>query len=68
LIETAADTASARIDRYGRSEIRKVATVDVGALRKQLERLAQERRELDTAIQATNWATEIGEDSGGTSV
>ena len=61
LIETAADTAANRIDRYGRSEIRKVATVDVGALRKQMERLAQERRELDTAIQATNWATELGE-------
>jgi hypothetical protein len=61
LIETAADTAASRIDRYGRSEIRKVATVDVGALRKQMERLAQERRELDTAIQATNWATELGE-------
>jgi hypothetical protein len=61
LIETAADTAANRIDRYGRSEIRKVATVDVGALRKQMERLAQQRRELDTAIQATNWATEFGE-------
>jgi hypothetical protein len=61
LIETAAETASARVDRYGRSEIRKVATVDVGALRKQMERLAQERRELDTTIQATNWATEIGD-------
>jgi hypothetical protein len=61
LIETAADTASARVDRYGRSEIRKIATVDIGALRKQMERLAKERRDLDTAIQATNWATEIGD-------
>src|SRR5262249_29110575 len=66
LIETAAETASARFDRYGRSEIRKVATVDVSALRKQLEELAKERRELDTAIQATNWATEIGEDTQAT--
>ncbi len=63
LIETAAETASYRIDRYGRSEIRKVATVDVGALRKQMEDLAKERRELDTAIQATNWATEIGDET-----
>src|SRR5262249_28814264 len=68
LLERAAEMASARIDRYGRSEIRKVATVDIGALRKQMERLAQERRELDTAIQATNWATEIGEDTGATSI
>ncbi|HEY7020127.1 MAG TPA: DIP1984 family protein [Ktedonobacterales bacterium] len=68
LIETAAETASSRFDRYGRSEIRKVATVDVGVLRKQLEELAKERRELDTAIQATNWATEIGEDTATTDV
>jgi hypothetical protein len=68
LVETAADTAAARVDRYGRSEIRKVSTVDVGILRKQLERLAQERRELDTAIQATNWATEIGEEVDSTGV
>jgi hypothetical protein len=61
LIETAAETASSRVDRYGRSEIRKIATVDIGALRKQMERLAKERRDLDTAIQATNWATEIGD-------
>jgi len=66
LIETAAETASSRIDRYGRSEMRKVATVDVGALRKQLEELAKDRRELDTAIQATNWATEIEEDTATT--
>ena len=46
LIETTAETASYRIDRYGRSEIRKVATVDVGALRKQMGDLAKERREL----------------------
>jgi hypothetical protein len=68
LIESAAETASARVDRYGRSEIRKVSTVDVGALRKQMERLAKARRELDTAIQATNWATEIDGVAGTTEV
>ena len=49
------------MDRYSRSEIRKVATVDVSALRRQMDTLAQQRRELDTAIQATNWATELAE-------
>jgi hypothetical protein len=34
--------------------MRKVATVDVAALLKHIERLAKERREPDTAIQATN--------------
>src|SRR5437016_8407437 len=47
-----ADTAANRIGRYGRSEIRKIATVDVAALRRQLDEIARQRRELDTAIQA----------------
>ncbi len=59
LIETLAETAANRIERYGRSEIKKVATVDVAALRRQLAALARQRRELDTAIQATNWTTDL---------
>src|SRR6266571_5626855 len=54
-----ADTASARIERYGRSEIRKISTVDVAALRRQLDEIARQRRELGTTIQATNWATDL---------
>ena len=42
-----ADTAANRIERYGRSEIRKIATVDVAALRRQLDEIARQRRELD---------------------
>jgi hypothetical protein len=56
-----ADTAANRIERYGRSEIRKIATVDVAALRRQLDEIARQRRELDTAIQAMNWATDLVE-------
>jgi len=56
-----AETASNRIDRYGSAEIRKLATVDVAALRRQSDTLARQRRELDTAIQATNWATDLVE-------
>ena len=59
IISVLADTASARIERYGRSEIRKVATVEVSTLRRQLDEIARQRRELDTAIQATNWATDV---------
>jgi hypothetical protein len=59
ILKALADTAAQRLDRYGRSEIRRVPTVDVGALRKEIDRLARERRELDTAIQATNWTTEL---------
>ena len=59
IISALADTASTRIERYGRSEIRRVSTVDVAALRRQLDEIARQRRELDTAIQAANWTTDL---------
>lgn len=58
-ISSLADTAANRIDCYGRSEIRKVATVDVAVLRKQIDEIAHQLRELDTAIQAKNWTTNL---------
>jgi hypothetical protein len=36
-----------------------VPTVDVGAVRRQADAVARERRELDTAIQGVNWSTEL---------
>jgi uncharacterized membrane protein len=48
--------------RYGRAEIKTVATVDVAALRRQVTELTRQRRELDVQIQAANWATEMEED------
>jgi hypothetical protein len=54
-----ADTAGERQQRYGLSEIRILATVDVAALRTQADDLARERRELDAAIQETNWQTDL---------
>jgi hypothetical protein len=59
IISGLADTASIRVERYGRSEIRRLATVDVAALRRQADELARQRRELDTLIQATNWSTDL---------
>jgi hypothetical protein len=47
--------------RFGRAEIRSVATIDVAAVRRQAEALRRERRTWDTAIQAANWATEMAE-------
>lgn len=59
VLRAVADTASRRVEHYSRSEIRNIATVDVGALRQQTDRLAQQFRELDTAIQQVNWGTEL---------
>ena len=61
IITGLAETAANRIERYGRSEIRKISTVDVAALRRQLDEIARQRRELDTSIQATNWAVDLVE-------
>ncbi len=61
VLKSAADTASRRIDHYSRSEIRYLATVDVSTLRQQADRIAQQHRELDTAIQAANWATDVAQ-------
>lgn len=54
-----ADTASERFNRYSNREIRFVTTVDVTTVRRQSDVIARRRRELDTTIQATNWATEL---------
>ena len=61
IVTVLAETAANRIERYGRSEIRKISTVDVAALRRQLDEIARQRRELDTTIQATNWAVDVVE-------
>jgi hypothetical protein len=58
-INDLANVASNRIDRHGHAEIRKVSTVDVAALRRSLDELARQRRELDTTIQAKNWSTDL---------
>jgi hypothetical protein len=52
--------ASAAPDfRYGRSEIKYFATVDVAALQKRIDGLSRRYRELDTTIQQMNWQVEL---------
>ena len=59
VLRQVADVAGQRQQRYGRAEIRTLATVDVAALRRQADDLARERRELDVKIQETNWSTDL---------
>ena len=56
------DAAAQEQARYSRSEIRLVRQIDVGALRRRIDELARERRELDTAIQEHNWTTDLIEE------
>jgi hypothetical protein len=46
-------------ERYGVKEIRWIATVDVAKLRKQVDDLSKEIRELNGTIQEANWQVEI---------
>ncbi|HEY7094651.1 MAG TPA: DIP1984 family protein [Ktedonobacterales bacterium] len=61
ILRSVADAASERADRYGRAELRRVPTIDVAQLRDEIDLLAKQRREVDTAIQAANWATDLPE-------
>lgn len=46
-------------DRHSAREIKWVATVDVAKLQKQSEDLAKKIREVNGAIQQTNWKVEL---------
>ncbi|MEH0147745.1 DIP1984 family protein [Corynebacterium sp. Q4381] len=59
LYSQVADAAAARQDRYSRSEVRFVPTVDVAQLRKMADDAAKAYRELDTKIQQANWSTQL---------
>jgi hypothetical protein len=54
-----ASAATLRQDRVTRSEVRYVTTVDVRALRERSDDAAKAYRELDTALQAQNWAADL---------
>ena len=55
------DRASQSQDRYGRNEIRYVITIDVPALRKQIDSYSQHLRKLDMEIQTLNFSTDLEE-------
>lgn len=53
------DAASAKVDRYSRTEIRIKSTVDVAKLQKKTDEMSKELRVLDEKIQELNWTTEL---------
>jgi hypothetical protein len=53
------DGASDSQERYSRSEIKMVKTVDVKALHKQIDDLSGQLRKLDIEIQALNFTVEL---------
>lgn len=53
------EQASIRQDRYSRSEVRFISTVDIANLEQIKDNLARDYRVLDSAIQALNWQTDL---------
>ena len=51
--------SSSSSERYSRSEIKYVTTVDVKALRKQIDKLSAQLRQLDIEIQSLSFSTEL---------
>ena len=62
MLVAAAGAANKQPDRYAMREIKWVATVNVASLHKQADDLAREIRELNAAIQETNWKVEMEPD------
>lgn len=59
MLQTLADQASIVEARYSMSEIRRIPTVSVRKIQKEIDELSKEYRLLDTKIQQANWLTEI---------
>ncbi len=53
------DNASARVDRYTKTEIKIESTVAVAKLQKQLDKYSEELRKTEETIQELNWTTEL---------
>ncbi|HEY4371116.1 MAG TPA: DIP1984 family protein [Burkholderiales bacterium] len=59
LISHAVASTNKEPDRYSMKEIKWVAVIKVAALQKQADDLAQAIREINIAIQETNWKAEL---------
>lgn len=53
------DRSSQKVDRYAKTEIKILSTVEVSSLQKDVDKLSKELRELDEKIQELNWTTEL---------
>lgn len=59
LLQVAIAASRKEPDRYSMTEIKWVATLEVAKLQKQSDDLAKQLREINAAIQATNWQADI---------
>ena len=54
-----AQAATVTQDRYSKSEVKFMSTINIAEIQKRADSLAREHRELDAKIQEANWLTEL---------
>ena len=54
-----AEAATVTQDRYSKSEVKFMSTINIAEIQKRADSLAREHRELDAKIQEANWLTEL---------
>ena len=59
ILSHVAEVASIKQDRYSRTEIKYISTVNVKELQKEIDKLSKEYREFDTKIQGLNWTIDL---------
>jgi len=61
VLDSLVQATGIQIDRYSKSELKFLATVNVRELQREIDGIAQAYRELDTKIQSINWSTDLAE-------
>lgn len=59
ILSNAAEQASQRQDRYSRTEIKYVSTINIQEFQEKADNLSKEHRILDTKIQGLNWNVDL---------
>lgn len=59
VLASSVERASFRLDRYSKTEIKYVSTINVKEIQKEVDNLSKQYRELDTKIQGLNWSTDL---------
>ena len=55
------DAAAIKQERYSRSEVKYIRCIETAELQKKIDAMSKQFREIDTKIQAANWAAELAE-------
>ena len=61
VLDSLMQATAIKIDRYSKSELRFVSSINVRELQKEIDGIAQAYRELDVRIQSLNWNTGLVE-------